>query len=484
MQPEREEEVAAAGSTLVGYFGVFHRLTAARLRQVAAARSVEELARPAREIREGCARSQHAYAHTQHLLAWLAAEGGPGAARFRRLSQELEAAAAEAAGPAALKMQRWFTPGGGGGGGAAAVAAAVADVLAVASGVSAAPSSDVLKLYRMYCPPPGEGAPPAAAAVGPLRQPRLIEVLLRGLFNPGRQLAGEAATAHVTLLSLATAALEPAKGAGAEPAAAAAAAAAMEVDGAAAAAAAGAPQPASALLDQPGVASARAALESAAHVGHKALRDEALSEAEAAAAVAAAGHSVAAAGLLGMLRARLTSPDYWTTSYHVHKEPPFLALLSAIVARQPDMHGQALTLVTDALAAMGTSASGPDVARGLLDVALQLLAAGRADEVLRWGEAWARNADAGLVRHLTFGLLRRAAPPYSPAFAAAVLRLMAVGGMRRQRVGGREWAVRAPLLEEFERGCAGVAFSPPLAGEAAAALRELGAGLRAGRQQG
>jgi negative elongation factor C/D len=319
-----------------------------------------------------------------------------------------------------------------------------------AEGVGSAPTSDVVKLFRLYRAPEPALDAPAAPPLSVLRHPRVIEVLLRGLFNPGRQLQAEAHTAHVALLSLATAALEEE---------------AQEAGGGAAAVAA--------LLEQPAAAATRAALETAAEVAHKALRDEQLSGGERGAFEAAADQPCAALGVLGMLRSRLTSAQYWTTAYHVHSEPPFLALLSSIAARQPALHADVLSLIADALAAMGHTPSGPDVARGLLDVALQLAAAGRVDEVLSWAERWARNADSGLVRHFVFGLLQLAAPPYSPLFAAAALRLAGAGGMRRQRVGGREWAARVPLLTEFAQACSAPAVAQALPQAEAATLREL-----------
>lgn len=52
----------------------------------------------------------------------------------------------------------------------------------------------------------------------------------------------------------------------------------------------------------------------------------------------------------------------------------------------------------------------------------QLVSAGRVFEVLRWAEEWKARADPSLVRHLVFGVLEVAAPPYSPEFAASMLR--------------------------------------------------------------
>ncbi len=50
-QPGREREVAAVGGSLVGYFGVFHRLTATRLKDVAASGDEGELQKLADELK-------------------------------------------------------------------------------------------------------------------------------------------------------------------------------------------------------------------------------------------------------------------------------------------------------------------------------------------------------------------------------------------------------------------------------------------------
>jgi negative elongation factor C/D len=448
-EPGREAEVAAAGAggALVGLFGVFHRLLAARLCAFAAAPDGAAAAALAAELAETCARAQHAHAHARLVLEALAADGAsPAAPRFRRLAQEADTAAAAAAGPAAWRAARWFAPPGAA---AAAAAAAIADVLAAAAGAGAAPSSDIIKLARLYFPPPpGEGAgagaeSSAAAAADPppvelLRHPRLIEVLLGGLFTAARPPAAEAAAAAAGLLAAAAAA------------------------------------PDDAVTSAPAVAAARAALAAAAAVGHKALRDERLAPAEAAALEgAAAALPAAGRGLLALLRGRLAAPAYWEAAYHVHEAPPFLDVLHALVRAAPGLHGEILTLVGDALAAMGHAPAGPHVARGLADVALALAAAGRAGEVAAWAEAFARRGAAAPARHLVLGLLARAAPPYDPAWAAALLRALAAAGVRRQRVGAREWAARAPLLAEFAAGAAALEFRPPLGPEDAAYLREL-----------
>lgn len=117
-----------------------------------------------------------------------------------------------------------------------------------------------------------------------------------------------------------------------------------------------------------------------------------------------------------MLGTQLSSHDYWQSSYRLAKNPPFLALLSALVPAAPLLHARLLGVVGAALRALGNADH--SLAKGLLEVAVALLAAGRVGEVLRWAEGWAAGgADPSLLRHLVFRVMERAAPPYSAEFA-------------------------------------------------------------------
>ena len=57
------------GGSLAGYFGVFHRLMAAKLRDAAAAADERALEALARGLKEDCCASQHTYVHAQQV-AW------------------------------------------------------------------------------------------------------------------------------------------------------------------------------------------------------------------------------------------------------------------------------------------------------------------------------------------------------------------------------------------------------------------------------
>eukprot|EP00208_Stichococcus_sp_RCC1054_P007334 CAMPEP_0206143588 /NCGR_PEP_ID=MMETSP1473-20131121/21097_1 /ASSEMBLY_ACC=CAM_ASM_001109 /TAXON_ID=1461547 /ORGANISM="Stichococcus sp, Strain RCC1054" /LENGTH=254 /DNA_ID=CAMNT_0053539063 /DNA_START=124 /DNA_END=885 /DNA_ORIENTATION=+ len=87
-----EDEVASVGSSLAGYFGVFHRLMASRLKQVPTARSMERLQAIASELQDSCCGAEHSCAHALQLLHLLGRHKH--GANFRRLAQQLEQYAA------------------------------------------------------------------------------------------------------------------------------------------------------------------------------------------------------------------------------------------------------------------------------------------------------------------------------------------------------------------------------------------------------
>jgi hypothetical protein len=99
-----EDEVAVVGGSLASYFEVYHRLLATRLAAAARATTAKQLSQIAAEIAESCVGSQHTYVHAQQLLA--AAASWPGGDVFRRLGQEVEAAAvAQHGGPKVYQLQ-------------------------------------------------------------------------------------------------------------------------------------------------------------------------------------------------------------------------------------------------------------------------------------------------------------------------------------------------------------------------------------------
>ncbi|KAL6780396.1 hypothetical protein ACKKBF_B13315 [Auxenochlorella protothecoides x Auxenochlorella symbiontica] len=416
-QPGREAEVAAVGPRLGSYFGVFHRLMVTRLSAALASTSERELDKLSAEIQQNASQSQHTYIHVQSVLQSLGAH--PQGARFRRLAADLAGHAAQTQGAVVWRLSPlfWGEPGSG------AVGPLLADLMASVEG-GPLPSLEVIRLCALYGAEPAEARP----SLDLLRHPRVFRVLLAALFGPGQGLAGQALAGAVELLARA---------------------------------AAGGPE------REAAVEATRAALMGAVTLTRKALHDAKLSAEELEGTGEVLTVPICAAGLLCGMELRLAKPAYWSTTFHGLRLPPFLALLRRVIPLQPQLHDEILRLIGSILEAMGNS--NHDVARALLDCAVQLLAAGRVLQVLEWAAEYRARADPSLLRHLAYGVLEAALPPYSPAFASALLRLMMHAGVKQPRAPGRDAGLRA-LLDEFAAGCSALEFRPPLSSRESAFL--------------
>ncbi|BDA42837.1 Negative elongation factor D [Coccomyxa sp. Obi] len=446
LQAGHEDEVASVGSSLASYFGVFHRLMANRLKEVAAADTdrVESLAA---ELKETCCQGQHTYVHAQQILTELGQH--PRGSRFRRLSQELEAHAAKQRGAIVWQMHAWFAAKDSRDSTVAAEVA-VAQMLGVAEarsrarpegaagrpgaqqgnrGGPAGPSEAVHQLHSMYT---AEDPPPISC----IRHPQVFKVLLEGLFTPGAQLSQEEHRAHVDLLALAAAAVDG------------------RPDG---------------MLDLEDVEATKVALQQAHAVAQSAALGIRFGPREQAQAEAAARCAVAAAGLLRSMAGPLGSKQYWR-DYHGSAAPAFLTLLSLIVPLQPALNAQAVDIISDTLKALGNAK--PDIARALLELAVAVMAGGEVMRMLSAAEQWAKTADPSLVRHFIFCVLAAASPPFSSQFASPLIRLMQGSGVKRSRAGARE-GLQVEQLEEFAAACAHIDFQPPLSAKQAAFLQSL-----------
>lgn len=75
------------GGSLAGYFGVFHRLMAAKLGDIAAAADEAALVQLARGLKEDVCASQHTFVHAQQVrgcvAVWLKGWFGAGALHAR-----------------------------------------------------------------------------------------------------------------------------------------------------------------------------------------------------------------------------------------------------------------------------------------------------------------------------------------------------------------------------------------------------------------
>lgn len=353
--------------------------------------------------------------------------------------------AASSHGPQVRRLARLFPLNVGDGAEESAVTAPVLEnVLELVSDLmstsaAAPPSLDVVtKLHRIIVNS-GEVLP---CYISVLRQPRVFDALLRALFGPGPPLGASATVALTSLLALA--------------------------------AAGGRDQ-----QQDERVEATRSALEESAALCRAALQEGRLQSASAGASTppeTLLTFPICAAGLLTGMTLRLTRAAYWSTTIHTLHAPPFLSLLRIIIVRQPPLHERVLVLIRQTLEALGNS--NHEIARGLLDCVVALLETGHLLPVLHWADGWAvGGADPSLLRHLVFAILEVAAPPYSSAFAAAVLRLMMRAGVKPSpSMSGRlapTEAARQALLEEFASACGTLNFRPPLLAREAKFLRAL-----------
>lgn len=406
MQPGRDEEVASQGVDLSSYFGVFHRILMVRLRAIASTNDKERLKELSRLIQHGAFSNVTGYLHVRQILTQLEAVSQPWSNRFKRLREDLEMASKDGI---ACKMSRFFSPQDDA---SFAASTLIADILATASGGHVAPSSDVIKLYRQY-KSRGSACIPSVKL---LYHPMMIEVLLRSLFNPSKRLYGEALEAHAYILAVAVGGRDDCESFDAQKI----------------------------FLDT------KKAISTSIEMAHKATDDVFLTEEERSATEMSLEHaSCCASGILMLLRKKLLSPEYWSSAYHIHKEPPFLVLLMAINKRQPSMRGDVFHLVKNALQTAGNASQSIDTAIGLVKILVDLCKTTYIGNVLSWAIQWARNAASELSRELIFGVLSIAAPPYSSWFATNMLKLMAVANIRQQAMGTRLWNSKAPLLKEF-----------------------------------
>jgi hypothetical protein len=95
----------------------------------------------------------------------------------------------------------------------------------------------------------------------------------------------------------------------------------------------------------------------------------------------------------------LVATDFFVDHVALAALPHLLLILRSAVARQPCVHRRAVAAVDAALPA--AAEKGPDAARALLRVWLDLLLAGCVFEVLAAAEAWGKDADPALLRFFT-----------------------------------------------------------------------------------
>ncbi len=106
----------------------------------------------------------------------------------------------------------------------------------------------------------------------------------------------------------------------------------------------------------------------------------------------------------------------------LHRSGRVQAALYQNMKMQIFMRLQVIDVIFGALHAMGNTKA--EMAKAFLDGAVALLVAGRVLEVLAAVERWTKVADPSFVRYFVFKVLAISSAPYSPDFAAALLRWM------------------------------------------------------------
>ncbi|KAK9792965.1 hypothetical protein WJX73_001348 [Symbiochloris irregularis] len=423
MKHGHESEVASVGAPLAAYFMVFHTILVTRLRTLKDD-SAAGLAQTALKLKEMCCQSQHSYAYVQLILTNLARHGQ--GSRFKRLSQELESCVAEAQGQVAWQMTRCFTPPGASAADHRALEATITCMCAEDAAALAQPVETLAGMYSADEPP----------ALSLLQHPQVLLRLSDDLM--ANTLGAEHQQRVISLLALASTGIDD--------------------------------RPAGGQLDRTDSADTAEALHTATGLGEVATLGQRLSQGQLAAASTVAASPAAACAVLRLLRRLAGQASYWRDTAHAFAAPTCLALLVPIVQSQPSLHHQALEVVAAALPVLGSSK--PDTVRCFLQVAVMLMQGPECMAVMRQMERSLTSMDPSLVRSFIFQALTVAAPPYSPAFAAIMVRLMAGSSVKRNRGAGRNDA-QIRHLEEFAQAVAGLNFQPPLIDRERAFLQDL-----------
>mmetsp|Transcript_10122 Transcript_10122/g.21655 ORF Transcript_10122/g.21655 Transcript_10122/m.21655 type:complete len:648 (+) Transcript_10122:87-2030(+) len=460
-----EDEVASVGSSLAGYFTVFHRLLAARLRAVlghkdrptgaagsaaagssgaaasggssSSSGSDVDLHGIARELTDSCAQSQHTYLHAQQLLVWLGRH--PRGSVFRRLSQELEITAASSH-SAVWSMMRMFVPPGSP---PSAMEACTLTAKILAAKAPALPALDVIQLAALYT---SDDPPP----LYPIQHPQLLHLLLSAVFTPGKAMAEDMRAACIELLARATTGLD---GLGEDEQ--------QHVDSYTAEVASGTAER---------LEATQTALCEVLRLGRDAWeRARQMAAEDAVSIYKIAEIPVAAMALLHYMRCQLGLRAYYDEAASQSASPIYIRFAMLVAKKQPGLMKWVIELVESALLALGSQRA--DLSKLCLDAAITLMRdCGGAAEVMAMVDRWSKEADPSMVRYLILQVLAVLGPPYSPAFAAWLLQHMAASGIRRGREVQRRSGV---LLQEFANVCASIKFVPPLKPKELALLQEL-----------
>ena len=118
------------------------------------------------------------------------------------------------------------------------------------------------------------------------------------------------------------------------------------------------------------------------------------------------------------------NPEHYKQVHAAANTAAYLHVVSEICKAHPRLRGEALETVSAAIGAMGKGAN-EQTHLATLDVAVELVELGLVLPALRAAsEKWRRVVDPSHLRYFAGEVLEVAGPPYSGAFAAAVLELL------------------------------------------------------------
>ena len=473
------DEVKALGPAAASYFSVFHELLADHFRDLIGAGDDEaRLAEATGAIRTACCQSLATYLFAQMMLADLANGGDAGlgaaqAAQSRafatRVSQELRAAAAAAHGAGVVRR---VAPLLAASDADAAAAAVVGDLLQAAddfkrrrgTGLSAFPPETLRKLRDAYLGDEETSAgadvagaaarlPAASVADGsdrpiragnadtpstaPLRSPELLRALFDEAFrwDPNADPARNA-TARARCFDLI----------------------------------------ATATCGADEFGETRANLASVFEWCAGTTRGVPLALEEGSSPfLETVKHPVPAAGALAWVKSAMGNPEHYKQVHAAANTAAYLHVVSEICKAHPRLRGEALETVSAAIGAMGKGAN-EQTHLATLDVAVELVELGLVLPALRAAsEKWRRVVDPSHLRYFAGEVLEVAGPPYSGAFAAAVLELL-----RAANAGKGMTRACDEFAEQCCRQRARGALQPPLSQDLDEVLDRL-AGSGAGR---
>eukprot|EP00898_Chlorokybus_atmophyticus_P007824 jgi/Chlat1/8042/Chrsp73S07517 len=474
-----------APAVAAAYFGVYHRVLLDRLdalhgvgeNQYNDEASGLAASKQFADVRALACHSQYTYLYAQMLLLELASL--PGGRAYRRVAQELEAAAVvEAAdnttnnnnhhqkgrGAAARRLTALLLPAGRATSENLEAAQCVADMLQEGATVL----GDMRRLHRLYFPPsnPTSSTPspnPAPPSAELLRHPSFLSLLLGDLFNPRKQGGagggGVGGTGgggggvnpayrdeYLHVLAYAACAKDDReRGGGVDT---------DEVDRTVVAL--------STALKIVELAASGTRPRAGGTVGDP---------------VQALQVPVAAMGVLHWVVVHLKDNNYYKSINQYAATPVYLELIEMIAPLQPRQHGMILDVLMQGLKIAGSELGATAVAelkKRFIDALVVLVRSGCIDPALASVKRWVRQSTSGrihdLARYFVVQLLDAVAPPFSRAFAGHVLDLVAA-------IRGDAFC-SGPGVRDFALFCRDASFDPPLDDDRTAAVTQLLEGVK------